>query len=363
MEQQKALGVTLFSSLDGPGDDNIPSSANMSSTTRMMRIPIFPLRKAVRLPTDRLQLNLYEERYLAMSEYILLDDDQNNNEKSSGHPPAPKRIFGTIYSSDKPQLVRNARGPMVPILSIGDVGAIFYVQDFEEGMIPTADPSFTRRRIRLNAMGVARFRIENILHDGCGGGTYPSTEQEMIDHDDENGGPLPFILVEASWIQDNKSFSVDDDASENKRLVALQQEIEQQIISQTTNRVSQYDQSGSDETEKASTLEESSDDTTCGPLPTATATPRQEDIVGLEAVDLVQSWLAQNGGSGNDFALQQQEQDDMLEIFSFAAASVLGASQQRSAKEMADVLQIESTLERLETIASWGKKKGGIFWR
>ena len=34
-------------------------------------LPIFPLRKRVRFPTDTLMLNLYEERYLAMSEFIL----------------------------------------------------------------------------------------------------------------------------------------------------------------------------------------------------------------------------------------------------------------------------------------------------
>jgi Lon protease-like protein len=315
----------------------------------MMRIPIFPLRKSVRLPTDRLQLNLYEERYIAMSEYILLDDDQKNNNDKSSNEPSARRIFGAIYASNKPQLVRNARGPVVPILSVGDVGTVFYVQESEEGMIPTADSSFTRRRIRLNAMGVGRFRIENILHDG----TYLSP-QEMTAEDDNRGGPLPFILVEASWIQDNKSSSVNDDASENKRLEALQQEIEQ-VISQTTNRGAfQYDESGSDEDEKASTLQEIND--------TTTTSLRQEDMVGLEAVGLVQSLLVQNGFD-NDFALQQQEQDDNLEIFSFAAASALGASQHRTAKEMSDVLQMKSTLERLETIASWRTKNGGVFWR
>jgi hypothetical protein len=187
----------------------------------------------------------------------------------------------------------------------------------------------------------------------------------MADHDD-NGGPLPFILVEASWIQDDKSFSVDDDASE--RLAALQLEIDQLMISQTTNRMLQDDESGSDENEKASTLQESNDDTR-GPLGSATTTTttttttlRQEEIVGLEAVGLVQSWLVHNGGLSNDFTLQQQEQDNTLEIFSFAAASALGASQQRSAKEMAEILQMESTLERLETIASW-RKNGSLFWR
>jgi hypothetical protein len=216
-------------------------------------------------------------------------------------------------------------------------------------------------------VGVGRFRIEKILHDGCGGGR-GITQQEMSAEDNgDGGGPLPFILVEASWIRD-KSSSVDDDddASENKRLVLLallvqeQQQMLEQRISQTSNRVLRYDESGS-ENEKANL--QTNDDTlgTLGTPPPTTSTPlRQEDMVGLEAVvGLVQSlWL--QTGLGSDFVLQ--EQDSKSEIFSFAAASALGAAQQRSAKEMADVLQMESTRERLETIVLW-RKNGGVFWK
>ena len=46
-------------------------------------LPIFPLRKVVRLPTEELILNLYEDRYLAMAEYIL-------------KPNAGAQIFGAL---------------------------------------------------------------------------------------------------------------------------------------------------------------------------------------------------------------------------------------------------------------------------
>lgn len=114
-------------------------------------LPIFPLRKAVRVPTDTLTLNLYEERYLAMSEYILSQ---------------PLLLFGALYCSDKPQIVHQGTGPIVPLVEVGNVGTVFEVYDHQEGMIPTADETYDRRRIRLEALGVGLFEIVEIIHPG-----------------------------------------------------------------------------------------------------------------------------------------------------------------------------------------------------
>lgn len=122
------------------------------STSQTIEIPIFPLRKFPRLPTDRLTLNLYEERYLQMAEFIL-----------SSTPP----YFGAIYVAGKPQLVSSGgRGPIVPILQSGDIGTLFRVCDSEENMVPTIGNQIVRRRIKLNAIGISRFRIVSIVSDG-----------------------------------------------------------------------------------------------------------------------------------------------------------------------------------------------------
>lgn len=120
-------------------------------STSTIELPLFPLRKFVRVPTDTLSVNLYEERYLAMSEYIL---DQSS------------QMFGAIYSSDKPQIVKGGVGPIVPLLGVGDVGLICVVDEWYDDMVPTRDITYNRRRIKLNAVAVSRFQIEEIIDDG-----------------------------------------------------------------------------------------------------------------------------------------------------------------------------------------------------
>mmetsp|Transcript_8497 Transcript_8497/g.14082 ORF Transcript_8497/g.14082 Transcript_8497/m.14082 type:complete len:275 (-) Transcript_8497:547-1371(-) len=165
----------------------LPSSAFVSSRLHHSRdnqqllagktltLPIFPLRKAVRVPTETLTLNLYEERYLAMSEYILSQETQ---------------LFGTLYCSDKPQIVHGGQGAIVPMVEVGDIGAIFNVFQHEEGMVPTATEGYSRRRIRLQALGTSRFQIVKILHPGY-------------------NTKFPFILAEVEPVEDVED-NIDD---------------------------------------------------------------------------------------------------------------------------------------------------------
>ena len=162
-------------------------------------LPIFPLRKTIKLPGESLTLNLYEERYLELARWVL---ENNRN--------ATRRAFGALYASDKPQIVsQQGRGPIVPMIRPGDIGVIYPVERYEEAMIPTYGGMERRRRIRMVGTGVARFQIDSILHNGYGGGN-------AVVENDENGGYLPFVLAQVSlyhdaWTESNPDSTSEDD--------------------------------------------------------------------------------------------------------------------------------------------------------
>ena len=191
--QLSTVATTSSSSNDNDNDSSPPTTTNTDSCAddNLITIPIFPVRKYVRLPTDTTELNLFEPRYLQMSRYIL---DVNFG------------IFGAMYISNKPQLVkgvssnedgRKNTNPIVPILEIGDIGVVCYVEKSSEGMVPTVrdDPlSELRPRIKLESVAIGRFQIQKIISDGS----------NPVNNEEDLNAPLPFILVEASWIHDKK---------------------------------------------------------------------------------------------------------------------------------------------------------------
>ena len=78
------------------------TSNTAKGNSQIIELPIFPLRKTARFPTDFLKLNLYEERYLALAERIL----QENGVEGC--------TFGALYTSNKAQVVSNKGcGPIV----------------------------------------------------------------------------------------------------------------------------------------------------------------------------------------------------------------------------------------------------------
>jgi Lon protease-like protein len=162
-----------------------PSSTE-DDESAIILLPIFPLRKKVRLPTESLTLNLYEERYLQMAGYILQSQ--------------PSPIFGALFAANKPHVVAKfGTGPIVPMIEPGDIGVLCVLVDLDntgdetnEAEIPTVGGT-TRRRIRLEATAAARFQIHRVLHNGFGG------SKTM------NEDPLPFILVEAKVVVDHSS--------------------------------------------------------------------------------------------------------------------------------------------------------------
>jgi hypothetical protein len=145
----------------------LESPATAENIDQTFILPIFPLRKAVKLPTESLKLNLYEERYLLMSEHILRQAED-------------KRMFGAIFCSDKAQMVKAGLGPIVPIIRSGDIGLTFFVHNVDECMVPTLGGEL-RRRIRLLGSGIHGFQVKRVLHSGFG---------------DETKS-LPYIMVEA----------------------------------------------------------------------------------------------------------------------------------------------------------------------
>lgn len=187
-----------------------------------MSIPVFPLRKRVRFPTDQLTFNLYEERYLQMAEYIL------GEQSSTSHQRSPLPVLGIVYGSHKPQMVRKGTGPIFPMVSVGDFGVLCIVQNSEEAYVPTIGGTEQRRRIRLEVQGIVRFRIEQIVQHGyetTDGATASSDlATTTIDHADATGKTVaatstvdtapvprtnyPFILVNASIVTDDPQWTL-----------------------------------------------------------------------------------------------------------------------------------------------------------
>lgn len=151
-------------------------------------LPIFPLRKYPRLPTDHLTLNLYEERYIQMAKFIL----------SSSSP-----FFGAMYVAGKPQIATaGGHGPVVPLIEPGDIGTLFSLLpgEWEDAIVPTAGDQMVRRRIKLNSIGVARYRIEEIISDG----TAFDISQDENTAIDAIKSSRPFVLVKAALLVDDE---------------------------------------------------------------------------------------------------------------------------------------------------------------
>jgi len=178
------------------GDDD-----NKSKRVKLI-LPVFPLRKSVRMPSEALTLNLYEPRYLELAKYVL-------EEKP--------RWFGALYCSKKPQFMQQGEGPIVPMVEPGDVGVVCDVLYDEEAMVPVLrndDNGPLRRRIKLKGLAVGRFRIEKVLHNGYGGG--------LLCDGNKNVEPLSFIVVEASRVDDVPIIPGTED---EQRVVYLENEL------------------------------------------------------------------------------------------------------------------------------------------
>jgi hypothetical protein len=161
---------------------NVETDSNEPWSNRStLQLPIFPLRKKVRLPTESLTLNLYEERYLQMAEHVL---------QSTEYPG----LFGALYAAHRPHIVPRGVGPMVPMLEPGDTGVVCILNENLNGkddMIPTHGGTL-RRRIRLEATATIRFEVVRVLENGysCNGLSYILADVRLltdsVDHVPDN---------------------------------------------------------------------------------------------------------------------------------------------------------------------------------
>ena len=112
-------------------------------------------------------------------------------------------------------VTQGGTGPIVPMVTPGQIGVVCWVYDHSEAQVPTVGGDQLRRRIRLNLIATHRFQIQRVLHNGFGGGFAASKTGGNKNEDSKMSSPLPFILVEAQLIRD-----IDDADSSPPHLLA-----------------------------------------------------------------------------------------------------------------------------------------------
>ncbi len=136
----------------GPQSGKLPSLQNLPQS-----LPIFPLAGVMLLPQGRLPLNIFEPRYLAMTEDAL----------------AQGRLLGMVQPS-APSI--NNQPP--PIYSVGCVGRIVTFSETDDG------------RFLLTLVGVCRFRVQEEIATTRGyRRIVPLWEEFAHDLIDEGGEP------------------------------------------------------------------------------------------------------------------------------------------------------------------------------
>ncbi len=218
------------------------SSNNSSSTT--MILPIFPLRKRVKFPTESIQLTLWEERYKSLAQSVLNQSRNRNqhvgsNINSSDSTNCSRNdqfhTFGIVYASHKPQIIKDGNEPITPLIECGDVGVLCVVKEYVlyANNIPKVGvDNFPRtfqssssssnddwdchdhpvvkdtadwNKIRLVGLGIERFVIEEIIQNG-------------YQNDQGTTEKSSFILVKGSKICDTKDTNLNDNERLNKIL-------------------------------------------------------------------------------------------------------------------------------------------------
>jgi hypothetical protein len=314
----------LLSEKEDKGDDQ---AANFI-------LPVFPLRKSVKIPSEALTLNLYEERYLALSKYVL------------EHEP---RRFGALYCSNKPQFIKDGNGPIVPMVDPGDVGVVCAVLSDEQAMVPISlEDGGLRRRIKLRGLAVGRFRIEKVLYNGYGGGSLCSRDEKVE--------PLPFIVVEASRVVD---LPIETGSEEEKRLIDLETKLYASIL----ERDGKIDNMAIDLWEELVCDDEPGDGDKCNlvarrfaPLLPShlrkevdadTTLAQNRDLIAIEQA--LYSWATDSVSC---------LEDQRRQLFSFALSAT--ASPEKSADDALGLLRTTSTYERLQRAHDEFKKNRSL---
>ncbi|KAJ1462675.1 hypothetical protein M885DRAFT_610711 [Pelagophyceae sp. CCMP2097] len=112
-------------------------------TSGLIELPLFPLSKFPRLPTDVLTLNLFEPRYVSLADRVLQAD----------------RVFAAVYCGDTAKVLPRGRGSPTALVNVGACGVLCEVRSVE--WITREDDDL--RRVRLICGVFARFRVASIL--------------------------------------------------------------------------------------------------------------------------------------------------------------------------------------------------------
>lgn len=303
---------------------------SIDSDEEVFTFPIFPLRKNMKFPTERITLTLYEDRYIALSDYIL-STKENISEK----------IFGAFYCSEKPQMVREGIYPITPVMDVGDVGTAFAVTHYSENP-RIKDDGTEQRRVQWRAVGMGRFRVTEILQNGYGGGSKVK----------EGEPPLPFILVRAIHITDDVLFS--DKNNDVKQLLQLESDIFSKIV-QNDGKVARLLLNLQDCESSYMPSFPSSSDAMSRPFWLSSSIPfsssdLQQSFQPPDDYSLVeQAFLKWNTPAASKYYdIDEYIQLKRIELFSFAMASTLVP--ERNSGELMTLLTMTSTLERLQYI-------------
>ncbi|MGI9412535.1 MAG: LON peptidase substrate-binding domain-containing protein [Hyphomicrobiales bacterium] len=132
------------------------------------RIPVFPLGGALLLPRGQLPLNIFEPRYLAMT-----------NAAISG-----ERIIGMVQpSSDEGLAAEDDADAKPEIYPVGCAGRITSFSETSDGRILITLTGIARFRIEEEMATVTPYRICQVDFDTYTGDLKPGLDQEQVDRD------------------------------------------------------------------------------------------------------------------------------------------------------------------------------------
>jgi hypothetical protein len=207
------LQISLISCFSPSSLEHKPTATTSTSLSeqnaKSIILPIFPLRKRVKFPTEPLKLTLWEDRYKDLSRYVM-----DNPVNLGLEPDLCMPVFGALYCSHKTQIVKGGIKPITPLVEAGDVGIICGVTSSQvfingEEVDSGRKDESSVEKIRLWAHGLTRFRVKRILSDG------------LDEASEGKGGSLPFILVEGTRLDDIDVFEPGEDREIERMLEEL----------------------------------------------------------------------------------------------------------------------------------------------
>ena len=148
-------------------------------------VPCIPLPNTVKFPSDFLNMNLHERRYLQLAENVL------NSEN---------RTFGVFYSGNKNHTVHDRMGDFTPRVEIGDHGVLCEI--INHRYVDVDIPSHgSRRKLVTRSVVTGRFEVISVVRTGIAAvPTKDGTEED--NHGGVLGGSNSYIIVRARNVED-----------------------------------------------------------------------------------------------------------------------------------------------------------------